>query len=135
MEEKSGKERRLKPRFNAELPCDLTPGGAELLNPDDRLECRTRDLSESGVGIVADSIYVGYTCVVDEGRALQLRLALPAGEIEMEATSAHYLRLDSGAETPTYLIGLRIASMSEEDRTLYNNYLEELSKSEDSREP
>ena len=128
--EKSGKERRLKPRFNAELPCDLTPGGPQLLNPDDRLECRTRDLSESGVGLVASSIYVGYTCVVDEGRALHLRLALPAGEIEMEATSAHYLRLDSGAETPTYLIGLRIASMSDEDRRVYHDYLEELSASD-----
>jgi len=129
--EQSGKERRLKPRYNAELPCDLSPGDAELHSPDDRLECRTRDLSESGVGLTACSIYVGYTCVVDEGRALRLRLALPAGEIEMEATSAHYLRLDSGAGEPTYLIGLRIASMSEEDRSLYQNYLEELSKSED----
>ena len=128
--EQTGKERRRKPRFNAELPCDLAPGGAELLSPDDRLECRTRDLSETGVGVVAGSIYVGYTCVVDEGRALRLRLALPAGEIEMEATAAHYLRFDSGAETPVYHLGLRITSMSEEDRTLYNNYLEELSASD-----
>ena len=128
--EQSGKERRLKPRFNAELPCDLAPGDDQLLSPDDRLECRTRDLSETGVGVVAGSIYVGYTCVVDEGRALHVRLALPAGEIEMEATSAHYLRLDSGAGEPVYLIGLRITSMSEEDRALYNDYLEELSKSE-----
>jgi hypothetical protein len=132
--EQTGKERRLKPRFNAELPCDLTPGDAQLLNPDDRLECRTRDLSESGVGLVAGSIYVGYTCVVDEGRALQLRLALPAGEIEMEATAAHYIRLDSGAETPVYLIGFRITTMSEEDRIIYQNYLEELSRIEESRE-
>src|ERR1044072_1672963 len=125
-----GKERRLKPRFNAELSCDLTPGDAQLFNPDDRLECSTRDLSESGVGVVAGSIYVGYTCVVDEGCALRLRLALPASEIEMEATSAHYLRLDSGADQPVYLIGLRITSMSDKNRTLYSNYMEELSRSE-----
>lgn len=130
MTEQSGKERRLKPRYNAELPCDLAPGDPELLFPGDRLECRTRDLSETGVGVVAGSIYVGYTCVVDEGRALHLRLALPAGEIEMEATSAHYLRLDSGADQPVYHIGLRISSMSEDDATLYNNYLEELSRLE-----
>lgn len=133
--EQSGKERRRKPRFNAELSCDITPGGAQLLNPDDRLECRTRDLSETGVGVVAGSIYVGYTCVVDEERALHVRLALPAGEIEMEATSAHYIRLDSGADDPLYLIGLRINSMSEEDRNLYNDYLDELSRTEESREP
>jgi hypothetical protein len=128
--EKSGKERRLKPRFNAELPCDIAPGDAQLLNPDDRLECRTRDLSETGVGVVAGSIYVGYTCVVDEGSTLHLRLALPAGEIVLEATSMHYLRLDSGAGEPVYLIGLRITSMSEEDGRLYHGYLDELSRSE-----
>lgn len=130
MKEKSGKERRLKPRYNAELPCDLSPGDAELHSPDDRLECRTRDLSESGIGLVAGSIYVGYTCVVDEGRALHLRLALPAGGIEMEGTAAHYIRLDSGGDDPLYLIGLRIISMSKKDRTLYRNYLEELSASD-----
>ena len=131
MTEKSGKERRLKPRYNAELPCDITPGGAQLLNPDDRLECLTRDLSETGVGVVAGSIYVGYTCVVDEERALHVRLALPSGEIEMEATSAHYIRLDSGADEPVYLIGLRITSMSEGDRAIYHDYLEELSRTEE----
>ncbi len=129
--EQSGKERRLKPRYNAELSCDISPGDAELHFPGDRLECRTRDLSETGVGVVAGSIYVGYTCVVDEGSALRVRLALPAGEIEMEATSAHYLRLDSGAGEPVYLIGLRINSMTEEAQAAYNNYLDELSKSVD----
>ena len=132
--EQKGKERRLKPRFNAELPCDLAPGDAQLLNPDDRLECLTRDLSETGVGVVAHSIYVGYICVVDEGGALRLRLALPPGAIEMEATAAHYIRLDSDADNPVYLIGLRITSMSEEARAIYNNYLDELSKIEESRE-
>ncbi len=126
--EKSGKERRLKPRFNAELPCDLAPGGDELLSPDDRLECRTRDLSETGVGVAAGSIYVGYTCVVDEGRALSVRLALPPGEVVMEATAAHYLRLDGGGGRagPSYLIGLRINEMSDAARALFNGYLASL---------
>ena len=128
--EPSGKERRLKPRFNAELPCDVAPGDADLLFPGERLECRTRDLSETGVGVVAGSIYVGYICVVDEGRALRLRLVLPSGEIELGTTTAHYLRLDKGADSPRYLIGLRIISMSDDARALYNQYLEELSKSE-----
>jgi hypothetical protein len=127
---KSGKERRLKPRFNAELPCDVAPGDADLLFLSERLECRTRDLSETGIGVVAGSIYVGYTCVVDEGRSLILRLVLPSGEIEVGATAAHYLRQDTGGAEPSYLIGLRIASMSDEARALYTRYLEELSKAE-----
>jgi hypothetical protein len=130
--EQSGKERRRKPRYNAELPCDVAPGDADLLFFGERLECRTRDLSETGVGVVASSIYVGYTCVVDEGRALVLRLVLPSGAIEMAATAAHYLRLDAGGDEPTYLIGLRITSMSDEAHALYRQHLEDLSKSEQS---
>lgn len=129
--EQSGKERRRKPRFNAELPCDVAPGDADLLFLNERLECRTRDLSETGIGVVAGSIYAGYTCLVDEGRALTLRLVLPSGEIELAATAAHYLRQDAGGAEPSYLIGLRIASMSDAARTLYTQYLEELSRIEE----
>ena len=128
--EQSGKERRLKPRYNTELPCDVAPGDADPLFFNERLECLTRDLSETGVGVVAGSIYVGYTCVVDEGRRLHVRLELPGGAVEMEATAAHYLRLDARDGEPSYLIGLRITSMSEEGRDLYTRHLEELSRSE-----
>ena len=130
--EQSGKERRLKPRYSADLACAVALADAEsdILFPDARLDCRTRDLSETGVGLVAGTIYLGYTCVVDEERALQVTLELPSRAIEMEATSAHYLRLDAGAAEPVYLIGLRITSMADEDRALYQSYLEELSRSE-----
>ncbi|HEX8557749.1 MAG TPA: PilZ domain-containing protein [Pyrinomonadaceae bacterium] len=128
--EQTGKERRRKPRYNAEVACDVAPGDADLLFFDEPLECRTRDLSETGVGVVAGSIYVGYTCVVDEGRALTVRLALPAGEVTMEATAAHYLRLDKGGDDPRYLIGLRITSMSDDAHARYTRYLEELSRTE-----
>jgi hypothetical protein len=130
--EQSGKERRLKPRYNADLACAVALAEAEsdILFPDARLEGRTRDLSETGIGLVAGTIYLGYTCVVDEGCALHVTLELPARTIEMEAKSAHYLRLDAGDAEPSYLIGLRINSMPDEDRALYNDYLEELSRTE-----
>ena len=51
--EPKGKERRLKPRFNASLPCTLTLPEGDILFPDASLRCRTRDLSETGVGVVA----------------------------------------------------------------------------------
>ena len=128
--EQSGRERRRKPRYHAELPCEVAPADADIIFPGERLECRTRDLSETGVGVVAGSIYVGYTCVVDEGRTLLIKLELPSGALRMEATAAHYLRLDAGGDESTYLIGLRITSMQDAARTLYNQYLEELSKYE-----
>jgi c-di-GMP-binding flagellar brake protein YcgR len=129
----SGKERRLYPRFSAELRCavSLLKEEAEVFFAREEMRCRTRDLSEAGVGLVAPSIYVGYTCVVDEGRTLRLALELPAATVRMEATPAHYVRL-GGAEDEAggYLVGLRITLMSEEDRALYVAFLEELDASE-----
>jgi hypothetical protein len=126
----SGKDRRLKPRFNAALLCSvsLTEGERDILFPNEKIECRTRDLSESGVGLVAPSIYLGYTCIVDEGRALLVALELPEGTVQMEAEAAHYLRLDGDSSEATYLIGLRINSMTDEHRARYNEYLDELNK-------
>jgi hypothetical protein len=126
---RSGAERRLKPRFSASLPCsiELTEGESDILFPNEKLECHTRDVSESGVGVAAPSIYLGYTCIVDEERALNVRLELPNGAVEMEATAAHYLRNDEGGAEAIYLIGLRISAMSDEHRALYAAYLDTLS--------
>ena len=130
--DQSGRERRLKPRFAADVTCTVALTDAEhnMLFPNEKLHCRTRDVSESGIGLVANSIYLGYTCVVDEGRALVVTLELPAGPVRMEATSAHYLRLDAGARDAIYLIGLRITSMEEGARAAYAHYLEGLGAQE-----
>lgn len=126
--EPQGKERRLKPRFNVSLPCTLSLPAAErdFIFPDAALDCRTRDLSESGVGLEADSIYLGYACAVDEGRRLLLELELPAGRVQMLATPAHYLRLDRPGGEATYLIGLRITEMGDAARALFTAYLASL---------
>ena len=103
MTNQSGRERRLKPRFSADVTCTVALTDAEhsLLFPNEKLYCRTRDVSESGIGLVANSIYLGYTCVVDEGRTLLVTLELASGALEMEATAAHYLRLDANARETT----------------------------------
>jgi len=128
MAKKAGRERRLKPRYNANLPCSLSLPAAErdILFPHERLECRTRDLSESGVGLAVTSIYLGYACVLDEGRALEVSVELPAATVRMTATTAHYLRTGEGEEEASYVVGLRILSMSERDRAAFLCYLEAL---------
>ena len=129
--EPKGADRRLKPRFNVSLPCTvaLPEGERDVLFPDAQLRCRTRDLSETGIGLEAPSIYLGYACVVDEGRPLLLEIELPAGRVEMLATAAHYLRLDRAGQEASYLIGLRITEMSEPARALFNTYLYALAAS------
>ncbi|HZI20568.1 MAG TPA: PilZ domain-containing protein [Pyrinomonadaceae bacterium] len=127
MAEKTGRERRLKPRYNTTLPCSLALPRDErdILFPREEMECRTRDLSESGVGLHVTSIYLGYACVLDEGRTLELSIELPAATVRMTGTTAHYLRT-GGGEEGSYVVGLRILSMSERDRAAYLSYLEAL---------
>lgn len=133
MPEPTGKDRRLKPRFSAALRCTLRlpPEDRDILFPHEQLECLTRDLSESGIGLAAPSIYLGYTCVVDEGRALILSLELPDGTtVNLNTESAHYLRLDRDTKEATYLIGLRILQPTGEDLERFTRYLGSLEKSE-----
>jgi hypothetical protein len=129
MTEPTGRDRRLKPRFSAALRCTLSlpPEDRDILFPHEQLECLTRDLSESGIGLAAPSIYLGYTCVVDEGRALSLSLELPGGAlVKLRVESAHYLRLDRAPAEATYLIGLRITQLAGEDLTRFKDYLSSL---------
>lgn len=124
----SGRERRLSPRFGVRVTCliSLPPEEQSILFPHARVEGHTRDVSESGLGVVVSSIYVGYDCIVDEGRALRLALELPDGAVELEATPAHYLRLDEGGQQSSYLIGMRFTEMNGEDHVRFTAYLRQL---------
>jgi hypothetical protein len=130
--EKKGRERRLSPRFNASLPCSvsLPAEDEDLLFPQAKLAGRTRDISESGLGLVVPSIYIGFACIVDEGRTLDTVLELPTGLVELKTTAVHYIRLDEQGQDAAYLIGARITDLTEADRALYLGYLASLDKSD-----
>ncbi|HEX5708428.1 MAG TPA: PilZ domain-containing protein [Pyrinomonadaceae bacterium] len=133
---KGGRERRLSPRFEVALDCRVALPDAErssgLLFPDAHLPARTRDLSETGLGLVAASIYVGYDCVVDAGRTLLVVLEAPRGAIELKATAVHYTRIDAKDEEVAYSLGLLISEMTEQNRALYAELLRELGLTKDS---
>lgn len=131
-EEGGGRERRLSPRFDASLDCEITLPEEErssgLLFPGASLRGRTRDVSLTGLGLVVPSVYVGYDCVIDQGRTLVVvLLTTPVGDIRMLATTVHYVRHDAGREDEArYLLGLRITEMGDEDRALYASLLDGL---------
>ena len=123
----TGRERRLSPRFAAVLECAVSlPEGERssgLLFPHTSLDCRTRDLSETGLGLAVPSIYIGYDCIIDQGRTLLVSLALPTGPVEIKATAVHYVRRDRAGEEATYLIGLSIVAMGDKERSRYAEFL------------
>lgn len=122
-----GRERRLSPRYSVSLECGLAlPEGERssgLLFPNTALAGRTRDVSETGLGVVVESIYIGYDCVVDRGRSLLVSLALPSGVVEMQAAPMHYVRHERAGEEVSYLIGLHITGMDDDARERFLKFL------------
>ena len=130
--EQKGRERRQSPRFNASLPCSISliAEDEDLLFPQAKLKGRTRDISESGLGIIVPSIYIGFACIVDEGRALDATLEIPSGLVQLKLTVVHYIRLDEHGQDAAYLVGARITDIPEGDRGRYASYLGGFDKSE-----
>ena len=121
-------DRRSAPRRPLRLPCtifihDPRHDGAQGGRREPRLEAFTRDLSRTGIGLVAPAVRVGERYLTDS--ALRLVLEHPAGPLELTAASVRYEQLDERDGEHGYLIGLRITSMSDADRARYELYLEE----------
>jgi len=121
-------DRRRAPRHSLRLPCtvfihDPKFDAAQTNRRAPRLEAFTRDLSRTGIGLVAPAVRIGERYLTD----FQLRLVLehPTGPLELTASTVRYERLEETAGERGYLIGLRITSMSDADRTRYERHLDE----------
>jgi hypothetical protein len=85
------------------------------------LECHTRDLSATGIALIAPSIRINDHYLT--GTTLRLVLDHPAGALEIIAQPVRYEQLPPEADEVGYLIGVHIISMSDEDRARYEQHL------------
>jgi hypothetical protein len=99
-------------------------GAGQLL----KLAGYTRDVSSTGLALVVPTIRVGGQYITGENRTLEIMLKLPTGQIQIKATSVRYAPLEEEGTDTGYLIGVAIVSMSDEDRKLFDAYLETLTK-------
>ncbi|MBA3767942.1 MAG: PilZ domain-containing protein [Acidobacteria bacterium] len=83
----------------------------------------TRDLSETGLGIVLPDIRISNSNVTRPDRELRIVIGLPGGSVEMHAVAARHVKLEEDAESQGYFIGVRITKMSERDRSHYEAFL------------
>lgn len=84
----------------------------------------TKDLSESGIAFVIDSIRLEEHYLVGEGRILNAELDLPNGKIKMKIVGQRYEQVDSRhLSINQYLIGANILNMTPLDKDLYEEYL------------
>lgn len=125
--------RRAAPRYTTHLEKALTvhiylsrPGTGGTAAP--RLVGFTRDVSETGLGVVIPDIRLSGRQLVSPDRTLHVLVGIPSGAVAMTASAVRYAEADEG--TGGYLVGLHIAEMEPRDRALYAKFINSLAVSE-----
>jgi hypothetical protein len=127
-------ERRAAPRFTTHLERRLVVNVSLLdIKPEAQrgptvLAGFTRDVSESGLGIVLPDIRLGKSSITRPDRTLRIMLGLPGEAIEIHALPVRYVEVDEDEEGEGYLVGVRITKMSERDRDRYDAFLKTFQK-------
>ena len=89
----------------------------------------TLDLSSNGLALVVPRITLGEHHLVGENRGLNLKIQLPSGPVEMQATPVRYERLEEDRNETGYVIALKIVRMPDDDRARYSAYVATLRES------
>jgi hypothetical protein len=91
------------------------------------LEGTTSDLSASGLALIVPAIRINDRYLTAPDQTLHILLEFPSGQVEMQVAPVRYEQLDrERAPQGGYLIGVRIAEMSDDARARFNEYLKEL---------
>jgi c-di-GMP-binding flagellar brake protein YcgR len=114
--------KRLEAQRNARLVFSVTLGEytASRTMP---LEGYTLNISEAGMALIVPTIRLGSLYLTAAASLRIVILDLPTGEVEIEATPVRYKNLGEGKG---YLIGVRIAQISDEHRARLVQYLNTL---------
>lgn len=131
-------ERRAAPRFTTHLERRLVvnisladaSSKAEGSRGPSVLAGYTRDVSETGLGIVVPDIRINNFNVTRPDRALRIMLGLPGEPVEIHALPVRHIELEEDAESEGYLIGVQITRMSERDRSRYRAFLKTFRRSD-----
>jgi hypothetical protein len=86
----------------------------------------TRDISATGLALIVPTIRVGGQYLTGENRTLQIMLKLPTGNVEIHGTPVRYSPLEEEGTDTGYIIGVQITTMSDQDRALFNAYMESI---------
>jgi PilZ domain len=126
-------ERRAAPRYSTHIEnrlsvyvhlADAKTGRPRAQREPQELIGYTRDVSESGLGVVLPDVRIAGRTIVGSDRGLRVRLWLPGRVVEMSARAVRHVPLEGG-ETG-YLVGIQIQAMSQDDRAYYVKFLRSL---------
>lgn len=120
-------------RFAARLPVTVSPlGDAQDFDLDTRhsLAGSTRDLSARGLTLLLPAMRIGDRYLTDAAGYLGVRVETPSGPVCLLAAPARFEHLPEGEEGYTYLLGIRILKLNDDDRAGYLSYLRTLAPRE-----
>ncbi len=118
---------RYKPQLRFTLSMlDQNVRGQQHGRPAIMLGGYTLNLSETGMALAVPAISKGDHHLAARNRRLLIVLELPTGPIRLQAAPVRYQRLSRSGTG--YLIGVRIISMSDEDKLRFLKYLNRLSR-------
>jgi|GEM_PF-2223468 len=132
--------RRRAPRHTVELETQIQPrllmsvsfadgesSTTELISSV-KLIGSTRNISETGLAVVLNSLRIESRLITDEGCKLRIVLDIyPQGLVEMEAIAVRSEQLEE--KDGRYLIGVCITDIRDDNRTRYLEYLSSLDQS------
>lgn len=118
-------DRRFCPRFDVRLAVTVSLFDLRAATPWSKpVAGHTRDVSETGLGLILPVIRVGDQYLVGQEQTLSIIIKLPEANARLYAAPARYERLEAGQEGTGFFVGVRITGMDEKDRTLFMRYLE-----------
>ena len=117
------KRKELRVSVTISIEPDLNTGRLQTPLKNASVRGETRDLSESGIGFIVDSIRLKENYLVGEGRVLNAEVSLPNGIVKMQLMGNRYKQIGQHVSTSKYLIGAKILKMSAGDREIYNECL------------
>lgn len=122
------RDRRRAERLQVSLPFTISLVDERSSRRPQATDGHTLDISNSGLALVLSVIRIGDRYLAGENPRLRIKLELPVGPVEIQATSVRYERLDEENSETGYLIGVSITEMSESDRARYDEYISSLLK-------
>lgn len=131
-------ERRAAPRYTTHLSEALVvylyhaeqktrEGSSE---PEPRLIGYTRDVSETGLGVVLSSLRLAGLDITHGERKLRALVGIPSSPVGMQVMVVRHVELEPDGADSGFLVGVRITEMHPADRTRYLKYLKQLSVGE-----
>jgi c-di-GMP-binding flagellar brake protein YcgR len=123
------KDRRQSPRLKQRVIFTVSirrKASGKLLRTTERvLKGHTRDISITGMALLVPQVHLDGHHLAAEGRELQLKLELPGGPIDLVVVPHRYERVEESELGCNYLIGVRIAEISDQERARYILFLKE----------